>query len=173
MRVSSRRLVIPVAVVASLLLPAARSAGTTTWRSIKSLRTSSAGSASCRFANGVSGSYRWVTLPATGSPSRVSSSVAVTSIARVGEDRPATSMSHGRTLTVTGSVSPVPTPVVYIQYRFGNGPWRTGPRATVRGTAVTGRIAMNVRAKAYTRLYVSSATSYVGSVSNYYVTTVR
>jgi len=147
--------------------------GATTWRSLRSLRTTSAGSASYRFADGLSGYYRWVTWPATGAPSKTSPSVAVTSTARVIESPPATSMTHGRYLSVHGTVSAVPVPVVYIQYRLGNGPWRTGPRATVRGTAVSGWVAMNVRASAYTRLYVRSATSYVGSFSNFYATTVR
>ena len=147
--------------------------GTKTWRSVRSLRTTSAGWASYQFANGVSGSYRWVTSPAPGAPGRISPSVAVTSIARVVETHPATSVTRGSYLSVHGSVSSVPAPVVYIQYRLGNGPWLTGPRATVRGTAVSGWIALKVRTSASTRLYVSSATSYVGSSSSFYVTAVR
>ena len=129
--------------------------------------------ASFRFANGVSGYYRWVTSPLTGTPSKISPSVAVTSTARVIGNRPATSMTHGTYLSVRGSVSSVPVPIVYIQYRYGNGPWLTGPLATVNGTAVGGMIAVNVRTTAYTRLYVRTATSYVGSISTYFVTAVR
>ena len=147
--------------------------GTTTWRPVRSLRTTSTGAASYRFANGVSGYYRWVTSPVTGTPSKLSPSLAITSTARVIENRPATSMAHGRYLSVYGSVSSVPAPIVYIQYRYGSSPWRTGPRATVYGTAVSGRIAVNVPTTVYTRLYVRTATSYVGSISNYYVTAVR
>jgi len=147
--------------------------GTTTWKSVKSLRTTSTGAASYRLVNDLSGSYRWMTAPATGAPTKISSSVAVTSTARVIGRRPATSMIHGRYLSVYGSVSSVPAPVVYIQYRYKGGAWHTGPRATVKGTAVSGRIAMNVRTTAYTRLYVRSATSYLGSISSYYATAVR
>ena len=147
--------------------------GTTTWRSVTSLRTTSTGAASYRFANGVTGYYRWVTSPVTGTPSKLSPSLAITSTARVIENRPATSMAHGRYLSVYGSVSSVPAPIVYIQYRYGSSPWRTGPRATVYRTAVSGRIAVNVPTTVYTRLYVRTATSYVGSISNYYVTAVR
>jgi len=53
--------------------------GTTTWRLVKYLRTTSAGAASYRFANGGSGYYRWVTSGVTGAPTRVSPIVAVTS----------------------------------------------------------------------------------------------
>ena len=62
--------------------------GTTTWRSLRSLITSSTGAASYRFTNGVSGSYRWVTSAATSAPSKVSPTVAVTSAARRYGSRP-------------------------------------------------------------------------------------
>ena len=147
--------------------------GSATWRSVSSLPTTSAGYASYRFANGVSGYYRWVTLPTTGAPSRISPAVAVTSTARVIERPPATSATHGEYLSVHGSISPVPAPVVNIQYRYGNGPWRTGPLATVRGSVVSGWIALDIRGKVYTRFYIRSTTTYVGSLSNSYVTMVR
>jgi hypothetical protein len=147
--------------------------GTTTWRSVRSLRTGSTGAASYWFANGVSGNYRWVTSATTGTPGRTSASVSLTSTARVHNKVPATSMTRATYLSVVGSVSPVPGPVVYIQYRYAGGSWQTGPRATVKGTAVTGRIRLSVRTTAYTRLYVRPATSYVGSISGYHVTTVR
>jgi len=99
--------------------------------------------------------------------------VKVTSTARVVERRPATSMTRGRYLKVSGSVSSVRSPVVYIQYRYAGGAWRTGPRATVRGTAISGRIKLTGKRTAYTRLYVKSATSYLGSVSRSYSTKVR
>jgi hypothetical protein len=146
--------------------------GTTTWQWVRTVRTASNGVASYQFANGVSGSYRWVSVPATGAPSKVSPSVAVTSVARVIHHQPVTSMTHGRYLSVSGFVSPVPAPIVYIQYRYGAGPWHTGPRAKVSGTSVTGRIGMNLRATAYTRLYVTATTSYAGAVSGYHVTRV-
>ena len=147
--------------------------GTTTWRSLVSLRTSASGAASYRFINGVSGSYRWVTAAATGTVNKFSPTVAVTSIARSIERRPALSMMRGTYLSVYGSVSSVPSPIVYIQYRHAGGTWRTGPRATVIGTAVSGRIAMNIRTTAYTRLYVRSATAYAGSISGFHATSVR
>jgi Fibronectin type III domain/Zinc carboxypeptidase len=149
-----------------------KQSGTSTWKSVKSLKTTSTGAASYRFANGPSGYYRWVTLVATGAPSKVSASVKVTSTARVVERRPATSMTRGRYLSVSGSVSSVPSPAVYIQYRYAGGLWRTGPRATARGTAVGGKIKLTGIGTAYTRLYVKSATSYRGSVSGSYATTV-
>jgi hypothetical protein len=150
-----------------------RLVGTTTWRSLRTLATTSAGAASYRFANGVSGYYRWVTTPASGTPSRFSPPVAITSTARVIQSRPSGSVAHGRYLSVYGLVASVPSPVVYVQYRYSGGSWRTGPRAKVRGTVVTGRIAMTGRGTAYTRLYVKGTASYAGSVSNYYVTTRR
>jgi hypothetical protein len=146
--------------------------GTASWRSISSVRTNPAGMASYRFANGVSGQYRWVSSAGVGATTRTSRSVAVTPTAQVFEKRPASSIRRGWYLSVNGSVSSVPAPVVYIQYRLGSGPWRTGPRATVRGTAVTGRIALKVRGNTYTRLLVR-APRFVGSVSSQRVTTVR
>ena len=147
--------------------------GTSAWGSVKSLRTTSTGAASYRFANGVSGYYRWVTAAAPGAASKVSVSVRVTSTARVVQRRPATSMTRGRYLSVSGSVSSVRSPLVYIQYRYTGGAWRTGPRATVRGTAVSGKVKLTGRRTAYTRLYVKTATSYLGSVSRSYSTKVR
>jgi len=147
--------------------------GTSTWKSVKAVRTTTTGAASYRFANGPSGYYRWVTAAATGAPNKVSPSVKVTSTARVVERRPPTSMTRGRYLKVSGSVSSVRSPVVYIQYRYAGGAWRTGPRATVRGTAISGRIKLTGKRTAYTRLYVKSATSYLGSVSRSYSTKVR
>ena len=72
-----------------------------------------------------------------------------------------------------GSVSAVPSPVVYIQNRSTGGSRRTGPRATVEETAVSGRIQINVKTTFLTRLYVVSASSYVGSISSYFTTFVR
>ena len=82
-------------------------------------------------------------------------------------------MTHGHYLSVSGLVSSVPSPVVYIQYHYRGGIWRTGPRATVKGTVVSGRILMNARGTAYTRLYVKARASYVGSTSSYYATALR
>ncbi len=147
--------------------------GTTTWQSIQSLRTTSTGTASYRFANGVSGTYRWVSWPATGAPGKISPSVTVTSIARAVENRPATATTYGSYVSVYGTISPVLAPVVYFQYRVGSGPWRTASRAAVRGVAVSARIAMRVRGSVYTRFYIAPSASYAGSISNYYVTTVR
>jgi hypothetical protein len=146
--------------------------GTTTWRSLRSLITTSTGAASYRFTNGVSGSYRWVTSAATSAPSKVSPTVAVTSSARVYGSRPVGTLTHGSYLTIRGSISSVPAPVVFIQYRYAIGTWHTGPRATVTGTAVSGRIRLNTKATAYTRLYIRPATSYLGSISGSYATAV-
>jgi hypothetical protein len=147
--------------------------GTATWLSVSSLRTSSTGGASYRFANGLSGAYRWVSGPATGVPGRISPATGVTSIARAVERRPLTSARYRGYLSVYGSVSAVPAPVVYVQTRVGNGPWRTAGRAAVRGTAVSARIATNVRGMIFTRFSIRAATSYAGSISNSYVTAVR
>ena len=76
-------------------------------------------------------------------------------------------------LKVSGSVSSVRSPVVYIQYRYTGGAWRTGPRATVRGTAVSGKIKLTGKRTAYTRLSVKAATSYRGSVPRADSTKVR
>jgi hypothetical protein len=147
--------------------------GTATWQSVRSLRTDSTGAAAYRFANGLSGTYRWVTGPATGAPSMVSPAVAVTSIARVVENRPAVVARYRSYVPVYGSVSAVPAPVVYLQYRVGGGPWRTAGRAAVRGTSVSAGITMNVRASVFTRFFIRTATTYAGSISNCYVTVVR
>jgi hypothetical protein len=53
--------------------------GATSWMLVKTLRTTSVGVASYRFANGASGYYRWVTSGAAGAPTRVSPAVAVIS----------------------------------------------------------------------------------------------
>jgi len=150
-----------------------RLVGTTTWRSLRTLTTTSAGTASYRFTNGLSSYYRWVTAPVSGTPSYFSPPVATTSTARVVQSRPSRSMTHGHYLSVSGLVSSVPSPVVYIQYHYRGGIWRTGPRATVKGTVVSGRILMNARGTAYTRLYVRARASYVGSTSSYYATALR
>ena len=144
--------------------------GTATWSSVYSLRTSSTGGASYRFSNGLSGAYRWVSGPATGVPSRISPATGVTSIARVVEKRPLTYARYPGHLSLSGSVSAVPGPVVYVQTRLGNGPWRTAGRAAVRGTGVSARLAINVRGMIFTRFYVRAATSYAGSLSNCYIT---
>lgn len=146
--------------------------GTTAWRSLRSLTTTSTGSASYAFSNGVSGSYRWVTSAATGAPSKVSPSVAVTSRAQVSGSRPAATLPSGTPLTINGTISSVAAPVVYIQYRHADTPWRTGPRATVTGNAVSGSIVLYTKTTAYTRLYVSPAATYLGSVSGSYPTEV-
>lgn len=150
-----------------------RQRGTTAWMVVTSLRTGSTGKATHRFINKASGSYRWVTSPTAGTPSRISPSVAIASTARVNIRRPATSMASGSFLNISGSVSSVPSPVVFIQYRYAGGAWRTGPRAVVKGSTVSGRVRLSVRATAYTRLHVRSATPYAGSVSGHYVTIVR
>ena len=64
--------------------------------------------------------------------------------------------------SITGGVHPVPP------HR-----WRLAQRSpgNVRGTAVSGKIKLT--RTAYTRLYVRSATSYLGSVSRSYTTKVR
>jgi hypothetical protein len=146
--------------------------GRTTWQAVRTVRTASNGVASYRFTNGVSGSYRWVSSTATGAPSKASPSVALTSSARIILRQPVTSIARGRYLPVSGFISSVPAPIVHIQYRYGSGPWRTGPRARVSGTAVTGRIAMNLRTTMYTRLSVRATTSYAGANSGYRVTRV-
>lgn len=146
--------------------------GTTTWQPVKSVLTTSAGMASHQFVNGQSATYRWVSSPRIGASTRLSPSVVVSSVARVVENRPAGSMPHGRYLSVSGSVSSLPLPVVYIQYRHPGGQWLTGPRAVVTGTAVSGRILLRTWATTYTRLYVAGTASYLGSFSGYYVTTV-
>ena len=147
--------------------------GSTHYWSVRSLRTTSSGGATFRFASGASGHYRWVTWPATGAPSEVSPAVAVTSIARVIEERPATSIAHGRYLSVNGSVSLAPDAVVYIHYRVGSGPWRTASRAAVKGTAVSARIAINLLTSVDTRFYARTTASYSGSISNYFRTAVE
>jgi hypothetical protein len=146
--------------------------GATSWRSIKTVQTTSAGTATYRFTNRVSGHYRWVSAPVAAVSQRISPSVAVTPTARVVQARPAPSVRHGRKLSVSGTVSSVPAPVVYIQYRVPNGRWTTVARAKVTGTKVSGRIALKVRAVTYLRLRVSAA-NYVSSVSNRRVTRVR
>ena len=150
-----------------------RQQGTSTWRAVRSLRTGTAGTASYRFANGVSGTYRWLTVAVSGAPVRTSPWVTVTSTAKIVERRPARSMARRTYLSVHGVISAVPSPVVHIQYRYGAGPWHTGPRASVSGTVVSGRIAINIRTTVSTRLYVRSSTSYRGSVSGSYSTAVR
>jgi hypothetical protein len=147
--------------------------GTTPWVIVASLRTGSNGKATYRFINKASGSYRWVTSPSAGAPSKVSPLMAITSTARITSARPARTMARGTFLKVSGTVSSVSAPAVYIQYRYGGGAWRTGPRATVTGTKVSGRVKLSVRATASIRLAVRTSTSYLGSVSGYYVTTVR
>jgi hypothetical protein len=145
----------------------------TTWKPVRTLMTSSTGAASYRFASGLSGYYRWVTAPRARTPVRVSRAVALTAAARVVAKAPASSMRHGRYLTVSGQVSRVPSPIVDIQYRYRGGGWQTGPRARVRGTTVSGRIVLNARKTAYTRLHVWPAVSYAGSLSSPHATNVR
>jgi hypothetical protein len=147
--------------------------GSATWLPVISVRTTSAGVAAYRFANGLSGAYRWVSSPASGVPGRISPAAGVTSVARVVENRPVTSTRYRSVVSVYGAISAVPAPVVYVQTRLGNGPWRTAGRAAVRGTAVSARVAMNVRGSVYTRFYIATRTWYAGSISNCYLTAVR
>ena len=145
--------------------------GTSIWRSVSAVTTTGTGVGSYRFANGVSGYYRWVTAVANGAPSLVSPSMMVTSTARVVQKRPAKSMKRGRYLKMYGWISPVPSAVVYIQYRNPGGTWHTAARATVKGRVVSGK--MRLKKSAFTRFYLKSATSYRGSFSRVYATLVR
>ncbi len=51
--------------------------GTTTWKSVATVRTTATGTASYRFTNGLSGSYRWASVATHAAPAKYSSSVAV------------------------------------------------------------------------------------------------
>jgi hypothetical protein len=87
-----------------------------------------------------------------------------------------TSVLLGRPVGVSGRVNhaSVPAAVVYLQYRrAGTTAWVTGPRATVRSTAISGWLKLPRKGTYDARLYLKSGTAYVGAVSPSRRTVVR
>ena len=115
--------------------------GTTTWKPVATLRTTATGTASYRFANGLSGSYRWASVATHSAAARYSSSVAVSTTTSLTLSSATTSVLLGRSVGLSGRVNhaSVPAAVAYLQYRKGaTTAWVTGPRATVRSSAISG-----------------------------------
>jgi hypothetical protein len=150
--------------------------GTTTWKSVTTRRTSTAGTASYRFPNGLSGSYRWVSTATGKAPARYSSPVAVSTAASVALGASTTPVLLSRPVAISGRVNhaAVPGAVVYVQYRkAGTTVWTTGPRATVRSTAISVGLNFPRKGTYDVRLYLRSGTAYVGAVSPIRRTVVR
>jgi hypothetical protein len=152
--------------------------GTTTWTSVATVKSGSTGTASYRFANNLSSSYRWATVAATGAPTKYSTPAAVTTTVPMYENVTATSIAHGKYLTVKGrnGYHAVPSPVVYVQYhKAGATTWITGPRAKVLtgGSSFSASLKMSVKGTYYTRLWLKSGTAYTGAASASYKTVVK
>ena len=104
--------------------------GTTTWKPVATLRTTATGTASYRFANGLSGSYRWASVATHSAAARYSSSVAVSTTTSLTLSSATTSVLLGRSVGLSGRVNhaSVPAAVAYLQYRKGaTTAWVTGP----------------------------------------------
>lgn len=151
------------------------SRGATTWAKVATVRTDANGIAAYRLAQGISSRYRFYTLAHAGAPTRISTTAYVTARAAVVLKRPTSSIRVGGSVAVSGAVSRVPSPVVYIQKRKAGGAWGAGIRATVSGATVSGRMKLTTAGKYYIRLYVwpDASGRYVGSYSASYAVYAR
>jgi hypothetical protein len=146
--------------------------GSSTWSAVGSAVTNSYGVASYRYTNTSSGSYRWVTPSTAGVTARYSTKRSTTSRLKVSMYQPATSLKRYSYLNAKGTVTSAPSRVAYLQYKYGTGPWKTGPRLSVSGTTVSGRLKMSSRGTFYTRVYVAAGPGYASNVSSAFKTTV-
>jgi hypothetical protein len=146
----------------------AQQRGTTTYRVVQTAKTDAKGVASFRVTHGVGATYRAVTVGQPGVPVRAGRAVVVTSQAKVSLRKPASTAKRNRTLATGGSISAVPSAVVYVQTRYGSGTWVTAGRATVRGTAVTGPVKLTRKGTYQVRYVLVSETRYLGGTSRAY-----
>jgi hypothetical protein len=144
--------------------------GSAGYATVQTVTTGATGTATVRLSHGLGAGYRYVTAATPDAPAVTSNAVAVSAQAAVSLRRPATAVTRNRAAAVTGSVSAVPTPVVYVQVRRGAGAWSDLRRATVAGTAVTGtiRFAAAGTYQVRFRLAGDSASRYVGGYSTAY-----
>lgn len=144
--------------------------GTTGYTTAATGTTNAAGVATFRLAHQTAASYRYVTAGTADAPAVTSNVVVVASQAAVSLRRPATSVKRNTATAVTGSISPVPSPVVYVQVRKGSGAWSDRRRAVVRGTAVTGAVTFTGTGTygVRFRLVTDTGSRYVGGYSGAY-----
>jgi hypothetical protein len=144
--------------------------GTTGYATVQTGTTSAGGVASFRVTHRTAASYRYVAAATAEAPGLTSNVVAVASQAAVSLRRPATSVKRNTATAVTGSISPVPSPVVYVQVRKGSGAWSDRRRAVVRGTAVTGAVTFTGTGTygVRFRLVTDTGSRYVGGYSGAY-----
>ncbi|HEY0360064.1 MAG TPA: hypothetical protein VGD11_15895 [Mycobacteriales bacterium] len=141
--------------------------GATGYTTVQSGTTGAGGVASFRLTHGTAASYRYVTAATADAPAVVTGVVPVASQAAVALRRPAASAKRNRPVTLTGSVSAVPSAVAYLQVRQGSGAWKDVRRALVRGTTVTVPVTFT-RAGSYAvriRLATDGGGRYVGTTS--------
>jgi hypothetical protein len=138
--------------------------GRAAWRDVAARVTAADGRASARLTVARTGVYRWRSAASSGDRLITSAPVTVTAVAAVVGSAPAR-VAAGGSLTVTGTVSAVPSPVVHLQLRRGaRAPWLTVGRATVAGRLATASV--RVRAGIWwTRLVVRPGPGYQGSSS--------
>jgi hypothetical protein len=147
--------------------------GSTGYTRVETVATGTAGVASFRVRHGLGASYRYVTAATTGVPAVTSNVVAVSARAALSLRRPVTAVKRSRSTAVAGTVSAVPSPVVYVQVRRGSGTWHDLRRAAVSGTRVGGtlRFAGAGTYQVRFRLATDSRYRYLGGYSAAY--TVR
>ena len=153
--------------------------GTSTWQSAMPAgwptfnTDTSTGMLAISSPAGLSGSYRWVVQSVSGSAVKYSPTAVFTSTAVVTGVPPVTTLARRKSLTVTATIPTVPSPVVYLEYRYGNGSWVTGPRASVSGTNVTAKMTANSSGILSTRMSLRSGVAYVGSYGAVFATVVK
>ena len=150
--------------------------GTSTWKAVATVRTDAAVTASYRFTNGLSGSYRSVSVSTHAAAAQYASSVAVSTVASLTLTFATTSVLLGaRPAWPGGSTTPrSPPPSSTFQYRkAGTTAWVTGPRATVRSIVISGASKLPRKGTYDARLSLRSGTAYVGAVSPSRRTVVR
>jgi hypothetical protein len=128
--------------------------GATSYKNVTTARTNSSGVATFRYTNGMTGTYRAVTVARTSAPARTSATKVTTSVAAPTLNAPATSVAYGTTLRTTGKVTTVVSPVVYLQARLGSGSWGNKVRATVSGTSLAAAYKPTARGTWQLRYYV-------------------
>ena len=108
--------------------------GAASWQTAATATTDSAGTATFRYVNGLTGSYRAVTAARSGAVARTSRLGTTTSSAAPTLTAPKAEVALGTKLALTGSLKHVPSRVVHLQVRRGSDDWSTAVRATRDGS---------------------------------------
>jgi hypothetical protein len=128
----------------------------TAYKNVATARTNASGVATFRYTNGITGTYRAVTVARTSAPARTSAARTTTSVAAPTLNGLPTSVAYRTTLKSTGRVTVVPSPVVYLQARRGSGSWGNKIRATLSGSSLAAAYKPTARGSWQLRYYVAA-----------------